>query len=125
MSDTVCFPGFSDNGAMWRNDFETDNFVEEMQTLWTEVEPLYLELHKYVKNKLKDVYGDNLDDSDLIPANILGLLYPYSIRPLCLASAVYSICLNNILLQSQCTRAQTQDYARMVTVPGVRTSYRN
>jgi hypothetical protein len=61
---------------MWRDDFETDNFVEDMQTLWGEVEPLYLELHKYVKNKLKDVYGDNLDDSEFIPAHILGSFIP-------------------------------------------------
>jgi hypothetical protein len=106
MSDTVCFPGFTDNGEMWRSDFETENFVDDMLALWKEVEPLYLELHNYVKNKLKNVYGDRLDDSDLIPAHILGSLYPYSIRPLCLASALYSICLHNILLQGQCTWAQ-------------------
>jgi len=70
--------GFSDNGAMWRNDFETDNFVEDMQTLWKEVEPLYLELHTYVKNKLKNVYGDKLDNSDLIPAHILGNMWAQS-----------------------------------------------
>jgi peptidyl-dipeptidase A len=101
MSDTVCFTGFSDMGEMWRNDFETDNFVEEMQALWTEVEPLYLELHTYVKNKLKEVYGDLLGDDDLIPAHILGSLYSCSIRPLSLTSAFCSICLLNILLQAQ------------------------
>jgi len=106
MSDIVCFPGFSDNGEMWRNDFETDNFVEEMQTLWKDVEPLYLELHKYVKNKLKNVYGDKLDNSDFIPAHILGSFYPYSVRLLCIASAFYFISLLNILLQDQCTWAQ-------------------
>jgi len=102
MSDAVCFPGFSDNGEMWRNDFETENFVEDMMNLWNEVEPLYLELHTYVKNKLRNVYGDKLDDSDLIPAHILGSLYPYSIHPLCIASALHFICLRNILLQGQC-----------------------
>ena len=101
MSDTVCFPGFSDNGAMWRSDFETDNFVEEMQALWKEVEPLYVELHTYVKNKLKEVYGDRLGDDDLIPAHILGSFYSYSVSPLGLASAFCYICLFNILLQGQ------------------------
>jgi hypothetical protein len=90
MSDTVCFPGFSDNGEMWRSDFETENFVEDMMALWNEVEPLYLELHKYVKNKLKNIYGDLLDDSDFIPAHILGSLYPYSTHPLCIASVSIS-----------------------------------
>jgi len=70
--------GFSDNGEMWRNDFETENFVEDMMNLWNEVEPLYLELHTYVKNKLRNVYGDKLDDSDLIPAHILGNMWAQS-----------------------------------------------
>jgi len=70
--------GFSDNGAMWRSDFETDNFVEDMMALWKDVEPLYLELHTYVKNKLKNVYGDKLDNSDLIPAHILGNMWAQS-----------------------------------------------
>jgi len=106
MSATVCFPGFSDNGEMWRSDFETDNFVDEMLNLWKEVEPLYLALHAYVKNKLKDVYGDKLNNSDLIPAHILGSLYPYFIHPLRIASSFHIICLRNILLQGQCTWAQ-------------------
>jgi peptidyl-dipeptidase A len=70
--------GFSDNGEMWRSDFETDNFVDEMLNLWKEVEPLYLALHAYVKNKLKDVYGDKLNNSDLIPAHILGNMWAQS-----------------------------------------------
>jgi hypothetical protein len=69
---TVCVAGFSDNGEMWRHEFETETFVEDMQELWKQVEPLYLELHTYVKRKLKELYKDKLDDDDLIPAHILG-----------------------------------------------------
>jgi hypothetical protein len=101
MSDAVCVAGFSDNGEMWRSDFETDTFVEDMETLWKEVEPLYLELHTYVKNKLRNVYGDKIGDEDLIPAHILGSSYSYCTCPLCLASTFCSICLLNILLQGQ------------------------
>ncbi|GFG29388.1 hypothetical protein Cfor_04455 [Coptotermes formosanus] len=70
--------GFSDNGEMWRSDFETETFVEDMENLWKEVEPLYLELHTYVKNKLKKVYGDKIGDDDLIPAHILGNMWAQS-----------------------------------------------
>jgi hypothetical protein len=58
---------------MWRNEFETETFVDDMMALWTEVEPLYLQLHTYVKRKLREVYGQELGDDDLIPAHILGL----------------------------------------------------
>jgi peptidyl-dipeptidase A len=68
---------------MWRSDFETETFVEDMENLWKEVEPLYLELHTYVKNKLKKVYGDKIGDDDLIPAHILGSFCSFCTRPLC------------------------------------------
>jgi hypothetical protein len=71
---SACVAGFSDNGEMWRNEFETERFVEDMQELWQEVEPLYLELHTYVKQKLKELYKDKMADDDLIPAHILGSL---------------------------------------------------
>jgi hypothetical protein len=65
--------GFSDNGEMWRYEFETESFVEDMMSLWNQVEPLYLELHRYVKRKLRTVYGEVLGEDDLIPAHVLGL----------------------------------------------------
>lgn len=54
--------------------------------LWYEVEPLYLELHKYVSRKLKQHYGDKLDISDgMLPAHVLGNMWGeswYPIEPL-------------------------------------------
>jgi hypothetical protein len=76
---TACVAGFSDNGEMWRNEFETETFVEDMQQLWKEVEPLYLELHTFVRRKLKELYKDKMADDDLIPAHILGSCKPISI----------------------------------------------
>ncbi|XP_069675481.1 angiotensin-converting enzyme-like isoform X2 [Periplaneta americana] len=70
--------GFSDNGEMWRNEFETDNFVDDMMKLWQQVEPLYLELHTFVKRRLRGVYGDLLGDDDLIPAHVLGNMWAQS-----------------------------------------------
>ena len=67
------FAGFKDNGEMWRNDFEDDNFVDNMMELWEDVKPLYLELHTYVKRKLWTVYGNKLGYDDLIPAHVLGM----------------------------------------------------
>jgi peptidyl-dipeptidase A len=58
---------------MWRDAYEDEKFVENIDKMWSEVEPLYEELHKYVRRKLKEIYQDKLDISDdLIPAHVLG-----------------------------------------------------
>lgn len=51
--------GFSDNGEMWRAEYEDPNFIENMKKLWQTVEPLYKELHEYTRNKLIKIYGKN------------------------------------------------------------------
>jgi hypothetical protein len=41
--------------------------------MWLQVEPLYKELHTYVRNKLLKIYDGKMDgNSDLMPAHILG-----------------------------------------------------
>lgn len=59
---------------MWRNRFESPNFIDDLDRLWEEVEPLYNELHTYVRRKLRSKYGSALDLSyGLIPAHVLGI----------------------------------------------------
>lgn len=61
---------------MWLEAYEDENFIAKVDAAWAEVEPLYNELHTYVRRKLKIIYGDQLDDSDdLIPAHILGNMW--------------------------------------------------
>lgn len=52
--------GFPDSGAMWRSkyDMPPDAFATEMDRLWEQVRPLYLSLHAYVRNRLREKYGD-------------------------------------------------------------------
>lgn len=65
--------GFKNMGEMWKDDFESPTFVKDMDELWSQVEPLYKELHSFVSRKLKARYGDKLDVSDgFIPAHALG-----------------------------------------------------
>lgn len=64
---------------MWRFSYEDPDFIQNMDDLWSQVEPLYTELHKYISNKLKERYGDKLDISDgLIPAHVLGNMWAQS-----------------------------------------------
>ena len=52
--------GFADTGAMWRAkyDMPPDAFTKELDRLWEQVRPLYLQLHAYVRMKLRQKYGD-------------------------------------------------------------------
>lgn len=68
--------GFSDAGEMWREKYEDENLVETVDKLWQDIEPLYDELHKYVRHKLGKLYGSKLNKDDpMIPAHLLGNMW--------------------------------------------------
>jgi len=68
--------GYKDNGDYWRSAYESDTFIEDVDQLWEQVEPLYSKLHSYVRKKLIDLYGiDKIGDDGLIPANVLGNMW--------------------------------------------------
>src|SRR5207247_7027765 len=69
--------GFADTGAMWRAkyDMPPDAFSKELDRLWDQVRPLYLELHAYVRMKLREKYGDVVPEKGPIPAHLLGNIW--------------------------------------------------
>lgn len=70
--------GFSDMGALWRAgyDMTPEEFEAEVERLWTQVKPLYDELHCYVRAKLRKEYGkDKIGDKAPIPAHLLGNMW--------------------------------------------------
>ena len=70
--------GFADTGAMWRSkyDMDPDAFTAELDRLWGQVEPLYDQLHCYVRGKLNETYGDAVAPAGgLIPAHLLGNMW--------------------------------------------------
>jgi peptidyl-dipeptidase A len=70
--------GFADTGAMWRAgyDMTPEQFSAELERVWKEVEPLYKELHTYVRRKLIDKYGAEARRTDgMIPAHLLGNMW--------------------------------------------------
>jgi hypothetical protein len=65
-----------DYGEMWRESYEDDDFVANVDKMWSQVEPLYKELHTYVRRKLQNMYSKDMDkDSKLIPAHLLGNMW--------------------------------------------------
>ena len=70
--------GFADSGAMWRAkyDMPPDEFAREMDRLWEQVRPLYVSLHTYVRNRLREKYGDAVvPATGPIPAHLLGNMW--------------------------------------------------
>jgi peptidyl-dipeptidase A len=69
--------GFADTGAMWRSkyDMPPDDFTKELDRLWSQVRPLYLKLHAYVRMKLRERYGDVVPADGPIPAHLLGNIW--------------------------------------------------
>jgi peptidyl-dipeptidase A len=70
--------GFADVGAMWRSgyDMPPDDFARELDRLWTQVRPLYVSLHAYVRWKLAEKYGkDVVREDEPIPAHLLGNMW--------------------------------------------------
>ena len=67
--------GYKDLSENWLEDYEDNDFEAKMDKLFEEIQPLYLELHKYVKRKLDAKYGSKYPlshDPNLIPAHLLG-----------------------------------------------------
>jgi peptidyl-dipeptidase A len=69
--------GFADTGAMWRAkyDMPPDAFTKELDRLWDQVRPLYLQLHAYVRMKLHQKYGDVVPQKGPLPAHLLGNIW--------------------------------------------------
>ncbi len=70
--------GFADVGAMWRSSYDMtpDEFEADEERLWTEVKPLYDELHCYVRAKLRAKYGkDKVPEHGPIPIELTGSMW--------------------------------------------------
>jgi len=70
--------GYDDTGAMWRSqyDMSPQEFSAMYERLWSEVKPLYDELHCYTRTKLNQKYGDKVQAaSGPIRADLLGNMW--------------------------------------------------
>jgi peptidyl-dipeptidase A len=70
--------GYSDTGSNWRSQYDMtpEEFSADIERLWTQLQPLYLELHTYVRRKLIEKYGAAAERPDgMIPAHLLGNMW--------------------------------------------------
>jgi len=70
--------GYTDLGELWRSgyDMSAADFEQETERLWTQVKPLYDQLHCHVRAKLVEKYGkERVPENGLIPAHLLGNMW--------------------------------------------------
>jgi peptidyl-dipeptidase A len=70
--------GFADLAEMWLSKYgmEPDEMEAEVNRLWSQVEPLYEQLHCDVRAKLSDFYGDDVQPVEgAIRADLLGNMW--------------------------------------------------
>ncbi|HLU13890.1 MAG TPA: M2 family metallopeptidase [Arenimonas sp.] len=69
--------GYANTGEVWRAgyDMPAEDFQAEADRLWGQVEPLYEQLHCYVRGKLEDRFGDKGQVNGMIPAHLTGNLW--------------------------------------------------
>ncbi|MCA9717577.1 MAG: M2 family metallopeptidase [Myxococcales bacterium] len=70
--------GYADVGQLWRSmyDMSPEAFERELERLWTQVRPLYEQLHCHVRATLREKYGDAVVSADgMIPAHLLGNMW--------------------------------------------------
>ncbi len=70
--------GFKDLGDYWKSGYDMTpaEFEADVERLWTQVKPLYDDLHCYARAKLRKQYGkDKIPEHGPIPANVLGNMW--------------------------------------------------
>ncbi|HVY47542.1 MAG TPA: M2 family metallopeptidase, partial [Minicystis sp.] len=70
--------GYPDLGAYWRAgyDMSPDAFQADVERLWKQVQPLYEQMHCYVRARLRAKYGaDKIGAHAPIPAHLLGNMW--------------------------------------------------
>jgi peptidyl-dipeptidase A len=70
--------GFADMAEIWTGSYDMSaaEFGKDMDRLWSQVKPLYDELHCYTRARLQRRYGKNrIPDQAPIPAHLLGNMW--------------------------------------------------
>ncbi|XP_018410702.1 PREDICTED: angiotensin-converting enzyme isoform X3 [Nanorana parkeri] len=68
--------GFTDTGAYWRSWYTSSTFENDLEELYHQLEPLYLNLHAFVRRKLYERYGEKyINLQGPIPAHLLGNMW--------------------------------------------------
>jgi hypothetical protein len=72
-NEAAVLDGYDDYGDKWRQKYETDELESIVEKLYQEIDPLYRQLHAYIRRRLYNAYGpDVIDLKGPLPAHLLG-----------------------------------------------------
>ncbi|XP_028721157.1 angiotensin-converting enzyme-like protein Ace3 [Peromyscus leucopus] len=78
-NEAAQYNGYENMGALWRSKYESETFEQDLEQLYEELQPLYLNLHAYVRRSLYQYYGPELINlRGPIPAHLLGNMWAQS-----------------------------------------------
>lgn len=73
---------YEDYGDYWRADYEVEGegnydysrtqLIEDVESIFAEIKPLYEQLHAYVRAKLMNAYPSKINPTGCLPAHLLG-----------------------------------------------------
>ena len=69
------FPEFNTINDISLLSWETPDFKEQTEKLWTKLKPFYQKVHAYVRMKLKQQYPSQMPEDGTIPAHLLGNMW--------------------------------------------------
>ncbi|XP_073942648.1 angiotensin-converting enzyme-like isoform X2 [Choristoneura fumiferana] len=68
--------GYESVAEWWLSEYETADSEEQFANLWSQIKPLYQQIHAYVRGKLRQKYGENVVSArGPIPAHLLGNIW--------------------------------------------------
>ncbi|KAM3592839.1 uncharacterized protein V6R79_026353 [Siganus canaliculatus] len=68
--------GFEDTGDSWRSEYASPTFEQDLEEIYKTVEPLYKNLHAFVRRQLYKLYGSKyINLRGPIPAHLLGNMW--------------------------------------------------
>ncbi len=83
----LLFAGYPDTGNYWRSWYDSSTFEADVEALFLQLEPLYIQLHAYTRRKLMEIYDKNLfPEEGHIPAHLLGNIshkFNIIVKPCC------------------------------------------
>lgn len=94
-----CLLEYKDEGEYLRELYEDPSFVEVIDALWKDIEPMYKQLHAYVRYKLHGIYKSKVDLQKAMPAHLFGMCSLQTLNGCfrCILKIVWYLCLNAVI----------------------------
>ncbi|XP_050539416.1 angiotensin-converting enzyme-like isoform X2 [Daktulosphaira vitifoliae] len=82
-NEAAILNNYTDNSEFWIRGYDIDDFRPQIERIWNQIRPLYVQIHAYVRKKLWEKYGDSVvSRKGPIPAHLLGNMWAQSWEPL-------------------------------------------